>query len=888
MHIPTSTYRLQFSHEFTFNDLKDIIDYLENFNISTIYAAPFFQSMEGSTHGYDVVNPFVINKKIGDLETFREISSILKKKNISWLQDIVPNHMANSPANPWIKNILEMGPSSPYYQYFDINWNYKEWEGKVMTPVLGDTLDNILNTGELELIINEEGFQFKYYDNIYPASGQSYYYILSKGSGAEDDEWFNKFKQLSDNLSQWEEIKKGFYHATEKHPVYKDKINSVLETINGSKDQMLHLLDLQFFHLTHWKESEKKINFRRFFTINDLICLRIEDQEVFQAYHKFIHQLCKEGLISGLRIDHIDGLYDPKGYLEDLSNLMNNDFYVIIEKILEAEEDLPKNWKTQGTSGYDFLAMINNLYTDTNSGKTFNREYEKIKPEVADYQQLVYEKKQYILHENMGGELQNLWTLLEDLHLLPDWLNKEKGIKAFSALLSSFPVYRIYPEKFPLTKGQNEIVDIAYNGALKQEPGLSKEVRYFRNLFLGKEKEKAQEQLLFLKRCQQFTGPLAAKGVEDTSFYLYNRLISHNEVGDSPEEFGISIKKFHTWMEKRREEFPLAINETSTHDTKRGEDARMRINVISEMPEEWFAKVEEWHTINQKVRKNDQVPDMNEEYFIYQTLIGGMPFDNELEDDFLDRTNAFLQKALREAKEHTNWSDPNEEFENAVAEFVSDIINHDAFRSTFDEFRVKVSFYGVINSLGQSLIKVMAPGIPDIYQGSELWDLSYVDPDNRRPVDYGLRIKYLNEFIEKKVQDDYLKQLMENYPDGRIKMYVLYHALKARRMHPEIFENGEYIPLELSSGLSEKVISFARRYQDQWYIIAAPLNGTRLSISGFFATGELWGEGHLKLPDIAPQEWYNIYNGDDIASTGQIQLIELFRNFPVALLKSRK
>lgn len=882
MHIPTATYRLQFSHEFTFENLREIINYLEDFNISTIYAAPIFQSMEGSTHGYDVVNPFIINKKIGNIEAFREISSILKNKNISWLQDIVPNHMANSPVNPWIKNIFEFGPASKYYNYFDINWKYSEWEGKVMTPVLGDTLENILKAEELKLVLIEDGFYFKYYDNIYPASAQSYSQIL-----LDIAEWEEKFKSFNNDVTKWNGLKEAFYQATNSKPDLKERIGGRLASINGSKEYILELLSLQHFHLTHWKESEKKINFRRFFTINDLICLRIEDKEVFKEYHKFILQLCSEGLITGLRIDHIDGLYDPKRYLEDLSQSLNNDFYIIIEKILEADEDLPKDWKTQGTSGYDFLAIVNNLFTDTNSSKAFHSEYEKIKPEIADYHQLVYDKKQYILHENMGGELQNLWTLLDKYGLLPEWLDKENGINALSAMLSSFPVYRIYPASFPLTKSQEEIVDIAYNASLKQEPDLSKEIQYFKNIFLGLNKDKAEEQLLFLKRCQQFTGPLAAKGVEDTSFYLYNQLISHNEVGDSPEIFGISIKDFHTQMEKRSAEFPLTINETSTHDTKRGEDARMRINVISEMPDEWFANVDKWCSLNKKVRKNKQIPDKNEEYFIYQALIGGMPFGNNLGDDFIDRTNAFLKKALREAKEHTNWSAPNEEFENAVSEFVSDILNHEEFRISFDDFRLKVSFYGVINSLSQSLIKIMAPGIPDIYQGSELWDLSYVDPDNRRPVDYQLRIQYLNEFKDKGNQDAYLKELMDNYADGRIKMYALYHALNERRRYPQIFEEGEYIPLELSSGFCNKVIGFARKEKNHWYIIAAPLNGTRLSINGTFALGELWGEGHLKLPDIAPQEWYNIYNGDAIASTGQIRLGELFRNFPIALLKSR-
>lgn len=885
MQTPVSTYRLQLSPQFTFKDLEHIIDYLHRFKISTIYSAPFFTSMEGSTHGYDVVDPLHINPAIGNLEQFREIGKELREKNIGWLQDIVPNHMANSPVNPWLHSIYEHGPQSPYYKFFDIDWNYKEWTGKVMTPFLGDTLENVLNSNELKIAIKDEGFWLQYYDNFYPLSAKSYAYIL--GKGIDGEEWKEKF--MYKDVSDWQSIKTSFFKLISSQPVYKEKIQEALEIINASKDKLNQVLDMQYFKPVYWKESEKKINFRRFFTINDLICLRIEDQEVFDKYHQFIHLLIKEGLITGLRIDHIDGLYDPKGYLDDLNRLIDKDFYIIIEKILEADETLPGDWKTQGTSGYDFLAFINNLYTDTSSKGIFQQEYEKYKPEFTDYQKLVYDKKQYILNENMGGELNNLWALLENLDLVPATMNTESGFNAFSTFLSSFPIYRIYPESFPLTVGQKEIIDEAFEAAVKQEPHRKQDLEYFKSLFLGEAECDIDNMLAFLKRCQQFTGPLAAKGVEDTTFYLFNKLISHNEVGDSPEVFGIKVGEFHKLMQKRYTESPLTINDTSTHDTKRGEDARMRINTLSEMPEEWFSKIEEWHKINQNIRKKPNVPDRNEEYFIYQALIGAMPFGCELEKDFLSRTNAFLQKALREAKEHTNWSDPNTEFENDVAQFVEDILNYEPFRKSFDPFNHKVTFFGVVNSLGQSLIKVTAPGIPDIYQGSELWDLSYVDPDNRRPVDYDLRKQYLKEFEDnnKNSQPGFLHKLLNEYSSGKVKMFTLYQALKERSVYPVFFERAEYIPLDLSSEYANKVISFARKYENTWYIIAVPLNVTSLSTVDHFPLGELWSQGHLKLPDNAPTEWDNIYSGEIINSNGQLELSDLFKSFPVAMLKSK-
>jgi len=884
MQTPISTYRLQLSPDFTFEHLKNIVDYLYRFQISTIYSAPFFTSMKGSTHGYDVVDPLAINPAIGSLESFRAISKSLREKNIDWLQDIVPNHMANSPANPWLHHIYEHGPKSPFYNFFDINWKYKDWKGKVMTPFLGDTLDNVLNKGELKIVIKNQGFWLQYYDTYFPLSAQSYPFILGKGSENDYRDIF-----ASKDPDEWESTKMAFFNTVSANSTYTSKVNEALEAINSSKELFYKLLDLQYFKPSYWKDSEKEINFRRFFTINDLICLRIEDPIVFGKYHEFIKQLIDEKLITGLRIDHIDGLYDPKKYLEDLNGLIGEDFYVIIEKILEEEENLPQEWKTQGTSGYDFLAFINNLFTDSGTGKIFQQEYEKFKPDFSDYQRLIYDKKQFILKENMGGELQNLCSMMEDLDLWSNGMDKSRGMIAFSSYLSSFPVYRIYPDTFPLTEVQKDVVQQAYEMALKQEPNYQRELGYFRSMFLGTAEGDEQRLMLFLKRCQQFTGPLAAKGVEDTTFYLYNKLISHNEVGDSPEKTGMTIQEFHEWMVKRQEQYPLTINDTSTHDTKRGEDARMRINVLSEMPEEWFQLVEEWHIMNRDVRKNTAIPDRNEEYFIYQALIGAMPFGNKLEENFESRTNAFLQKALREAKEHTNWSDPNIEFEKETAQFVSDILNHDGFRDSFDIFRHKVNFYGAINSLGQSLIKVTAPGIPDIYQGSELWDLSYVDPDNRRPVDYNLRKQYLGEFEQygQERSPDYLQQMMREYSNGKIKMFTIYNALKERRSAPEFFEKAEYLPLDLSTDYTGKVISYARHYKDSWYIIAAPLNATSLSTIDHFPLGELWGQGHLMLPGDAPKEWTNIFTGDSVTSNGQLLLSTLFEKFPIAMLRSK-
>lgn len=882
---PDTTYRLQLSPQFTFNDLEKILDYLEDFGISTIYSSPFFRARKGSTHGYDVLDPNIINPEIGDLQQFKEIGDELKVKEMTWLQDIVPNHMAFDSGNPWLRDIFEQGKKSKYYNYFDINWEYKGL-GKVMAPFLGNSLEEVLKNEEFKLKFDNNGFSLSYYENSYPASIRSYVKILNDIDGSDLLENITDFGDLE---TQWENLKINFLRDVERHKGLKEKILAVTIEINSSPSRLKEILDLQYYIPTHWKQTEKEINYRRFFTINGLICLSMEQPEVFENYHHFTKELCDAGLIQGLRIDHIDGLFDPEKYLERLRSLFGKEFYIIVEKILEAEEKLPGHWDVQGTSGYDFLAHVNHLFTKTSNGTVFNEEYEKISPKVADYEKLIYRKKLFILEERMGGELQNLWNILNDEKLLEENSQDEKSWKdALSAVLAAFPVYRIYPKEFPLKPKQTEIIENACKKALDELPAKDNEINYLKKLFLGEADKETSTMLYFLQRCQQFSGPLAAKGVEDTSFYIYNRLVSHNEVGDSPENFGISIEEFHQKMQIAAKQFPLSINATATHDTKRGEDARMRLNVLSELPDEWFSKVKEWKEMNSHIRKNRGIPGNNEEYFIYQTLIAGMPFKEE--EDFLSRTCDYLQKVLREAKVHSNWANPDEVYENAVFEFVKDILEHQEFRNSLDPFIKKISGFGVIKSLGQSIIKITAPGIPDIYQGTELWDLSYVDPDNRRLVDYGLRMNYMADFrvFSKTNQKKKINTLIANYSSGKIKMYTLYKTLLLRRRDQNVFRKGDYSPLEITGKGGENFLAFARVLNDEWRVIVVPVlvteffNPENLSIYK-----EKLQECYVLLPDHAPHEWDMIYNGESITSEGKISLLELFSDFPVSLLKNK-
>ncbi|WZL88899.1 malto-oligosyltrehalose synthase [Salinimicrobium sp. 3283s] len=873
---PVSTYRIQLSPDYTLEDLNEILDYLEKLGISTIYSAPFFQARKGSSHGYDITNPFKLNKAIGRLDTFRNLSNRLKQKKMSWLQDIVPNHMAFDGDNIWLQDIFELGPESLHYNFFDIDW---EQSGKVMAPFLGNPLPEVIKNKELQLRVSKRGFLFRYFDHEYMASARSYAEILGNEFG---EKWQDKFRNFSAESENWEELKEYFLREYDKDPDFRSKIDNRVEEINASEEKIRKILEEQYFLPAHWKETETNINYRRFFTINDLICLRMEDKEVFESYHRFILQLCEEDLIHGLRIDHIDGLLDPKAYLERLRENLGPDFYITIEKILEWDEKLPVHWPVEGTSGYGFLATVNQLLTNPKSENEFFDAYQALYPKQEDYHDLVYEQKLFILEERMGGEYKNLWELALKFNLLE---KEEKYKQALGAFLAAFPVYRIYPEEFPLRKRQKKIIDAAFKTAAAHKPDLKNELEKFKDIFLGEAKKDRENMLQFLQRCQQFTGPLAAKGVEDTTFYIYNELISHNEVGDSPENFGLSVNGFHERMKLRLEDFPLSINATATHDTKRGEDARMRLDVLSEVGEEWFQKVADWREIAKNVRKDPAVPNANEEYFIFQMLIGAWPYIGEPGEEFLERSTAYLQKVLREAKENSSWAAPNEDYENKVYDFLEALLKNLSFKKSFTQFHKKISAYGAIKSLSQSLLKVTAPGIPDIYQGTELWDLSYVDPDNRRPVDYELRKKYLAEFdsVTPEASGQHLENLKRDYTSGKIKMYCLHRALKARREIPSTFEKGEYIPLEVKGELRESVVAFARKDEKNTVLVIVPVMVTHLFTEDLQIKDQKQ-ELKIILPENLKGTFKNAISEEDFSSE-EIEVQKLFSSFPVALLK---
>lgn len=888
MHIPASTYRLQLHKDFTLTSLQRIIDYLETLGVTTIYASPVMQATPGSMHGYDVTDAGLINAQLGTEDQLRAVIRELHKKDMHWLQDIVPNHMAFHVDNARLMDVLERGPESPYRNYFDIDWNHPDPDlnDKLMVPFLGDDLDVCLSRGEIRLAFEEDGIMLKYFDKAYPFSLSAYATLIEifkqKIPGSTMPSILMKMTAAAAGATRevWHESKRAFMEAVRQTP----GVDDVLEKINADPAQLQRLCGQQYYLLCFWKETDRRINYRRFFTVNELICLRMEDQQVFDEYHAYLHTLYKEKLVHGFRIDHIDGLHDPGQYIERLRELMGEACYIIAEKILEVKEQMPRHWQLQGTSGYEFLSVVNQLFTDSEGAEQLLRFYQQILPDLPPYKELIRSGKQLILEHYMQGEWNNLTHLIRTLDLsggFPDVRIKQ----ALESFMLSLPVYRLYPEKLPLRGIDLEIAHEAFDRAVAEDPEHRNVLDHLRSMFTAVENGDKNDRILFLlKRLMQFTGPLTAKGVEDTAFYIYNPLISHDEVGDSPATLTMTVQAFHEKMQRRLADSPLSLNATATHDTKRGEDARVRINLLSRMPDQWQQHVRHWFDINSVLHENKdgkEAPTRNDEYFIYQSMVGGFPHDFHVTSEWIGRAQAYLNKALREAKVNSNWSEPDEQYEKGCARFIERILDPDhRFLSSFVPFVRTVCDHAIVYSLGQTLAKLTAPGIPDIYQGCELWDLSFVDPDNRRPVDYDKRMEFLFQLVikDEKGTDAVFDYLREHREAGIEKLYLTWKTLNLRKSRPALFTEGEYIPLAIT-GDENIAVGYVRHLGDDWVLVAFPL---RWANDGKQAVTEVIR--FIVLPDGAPRRWRNVFTGEQVEVVNQISLADLFRNFPVALL----
>jgi (1->4)-alpha-D-glucan 1-alpha-D-glucosylmutase len=892
MNIPTSTYRLQFNKDFTFQDLLGIIDYLHALGISTIYASPILKSAVGSLHGYDVTDPHTIDPEIGTKEELTTIALKLKEKGMTWIQDIVPNHMAFDSSNFRLMDVLERGPASTFYTYFDIQWNHPDigLKNKLMVPFLGDTLENCVKDGQLKLLFTKNGFKISYGGAKYPVSLTAYdsLFSLLRSAGAKKlrEEWrqFVNGRAADSHFTTWQKLKTKWISGISIQD--RNTILQIIERIHNDEKKMLALLAGQHYIFTHWKRTEKQINYRRFFTINQLICLRMEDENVFDEYHSFLHSLYKENLVQGFRIDHVDGLKDPSQYIRNLRRLFGDTCYIIVEKILDAKEAMPPDWLLQGTSGYEFLAAVNQLFTDKRGARQLLDFYRTLVPALLPYKQLVDKNKTMMLRNYMGGEWDNLTDHLVNLGLQGDFA-RENLKEALGLIMVSLPIYRIYPKQIPLDGTDLMIMNEVFDKINNLETPFKKELSYFYSLFVCPDNEIDKANVLdFLRRLMQFTGPLTAKGVEDTTFYIYNPLISHDEVGDSPSTLGMSVNEFHRRMAARQKSAPYSLNATATHDTKRGEDVRIRLNVLSEIPGRWEEVVRSWFSSNAEIVAVDRRPEVNDEYFIYQSLIGGFPEDFNVTDNWTSRLKEYFVKAVREAKVKSNWEAPDEVYENICTEFIDSIFSEsNNFRSSILPFIEDVADIASVNTLGQLLLKLTAPGIPDIYQGCELWDLSFVDPDNRRPVDFQARKKYLAEIIRREKDDwEVIRSFLVTHRDRALeKLFLIWKALNFRKNSEYLFKVGEYLPLQVSKG-DAVVCAFARNLRDHWAIVIVPLGRGKKNRR---AEPE-WTYESISLGSNFPSSWVNIFTGAEVEASGDLSLNKALDSFPVALLTNKK
>lgn len=876
MYNPVSTYRIQFNRDFTFSDLLKNIEYISFLGPRTIYASPVFAAAPGSTHGYDVVNPHVFNPEIGSAEEFNSVVRRMKEMGIGWIQDIVPNHMAFHNANMWLMDVLENGRDSEFASFFDIDFDHPDFDGKIFLPFLGNSAEEIIEKGELKLSLKNEKIVFDYFGFWFPVNKKTLIFTLKEEINPE-------IRKLA--------------HKIEKNDLKHDQLAVILNVFNEDIARLKELLLYQHYKLYDWHEADKHLNYRRFFTISSLISLQMDNNTVFDHYHTFIKHLVDQKKIHGLRLDHIDGLRDPSEYIDRLRILTGDDVYIVVEKILEKDEKLYNQWPLQGSTGYDFLGIVNNLFTCKKNIPVLEKFYRKLTGLKENTSDLIYLSKKEILFHSMQGDLDNLHRIfMEKRFIKPgdDPSVTTETIKlAIGEFLLACPRYKLYSDFFPLSHEDNRLIKEIIRSASKRRPDLIKPLELIQNIFLDPGKEEKDSAMNFFLRCMQFTGPLMAKGIEDTAMYNYNCFIAHNEVGDRLNSYGITINEFHTIMSERQRSKPLSMNATSTHDTKRGEDARARLNVLSELPEQWIKNITIWRAINKPILKfiaDKPVPDPNEEYFIYQTLTGIMPFNGQTNDHLLNRITGYLTKSLREAKVHSNWNMPDEEYEKSVCGFVREILTPGSgFLKSFTPFLRKIGDYGIINSLSQVVLKTTCPGIPDFYQGTELWDFSMVDPDNRRPVDYAKHSKILTDLIEKKERNhmDFISQLYLKKENGHIKMWFSHILMKERSDNADLFIHGTYQPLNVSGKYKEHILAFARIHLHKWFITIIPL-GTSILQNGDPSAIIDWDDTHLKLPVLAPEKWQSVLNNYQIHCEDTILISEILKDAYPAVIKGEK
>jgi (1->4)-alpha-D-glucan 1-alpha-D-glucosylmutase len=918
MYNPVSTYRLQFHKDFTLVQLDALLPYLQTLGITTIYASPIFEATPESSHGYDGVNPNRINPEIGTQEQLQEISQRLRQAGMGWIQDIVPNHMAYHPNNEWLMDVLEKGLLSRYSLFFESSLASSFFQGRILAPFLPESLEETIAKQELTLAYEKGRFVLKVSGNVLPLKPGSYAPVLRAKSPQPNqavEQLLSELDQIRHSAEpeayaiEWAEFRQQL-SALMAHSSVGDYVQECVAHLNNNPDTLVQLADDQHYRFCAEPETRQVMNYRRFFTVNGLICLNMREPTVFEHVHRLTGTLLNADVFQGLRVDHVDGLFDPDTYLHRLRKLAGPDAYISVEKILQADEDIPASWPVQGTSGYDFLAMVNNLLTYAPGEVAFREFYQKLIGSETPLAERVRDRKRYFLAQYMGGELNNLYHYFLALNLTDeiqfDELAAGELKAAIGELLVACPVYRYYGNQFPMPDEEAAIIRKLLNTLRRNNPEMETAIGLLEGALLTKppvaDEDYNHRALRFYQRLMQFSGPLMAKGVEDTLMYTYNAFIGHNEVGDSPERFGMPVEAFHQAMQYRQRHWPLAQNTTATHDTKRGEDVRARLNVLTDLADEWLAEVQQWQQMNASLNVNDSLgrsksrtsagvvdsPDANDEYLIYQNLLGAYPMPGQDEDDFPNRFRLYLEKALQEAKRHTTGWVVEDDYHAGVKTFTDQLLDYKgSFWQRFAQFHEQIAGFGIVNSLTQVMLKMTCPGVPDIYQGGEGWDLSLVDPDNRRPVNFTKRQQWQTDLLARQPDDAIWADLWTHRFDGRIKFWLTHTLLHERQKNAEVFLKGSYVPLTVNGAYRDNLIAFARHHGRIWYMVVVPLHTARLCREQNADILSLdWKDTHINLPANAPVAWTNCLTGELSGEQMGIRVQTLLRQVPVALLRS--
>lgn len=992
--IPLATYRLQFNRAFTFQDAQALVPYLYDLGISDCYASPLFKPCFEGSHGYDICDHSQFNPAIGSQEDFDAFSSALQARGMGLILDVVPNHMGISGArNLWWMDVLENGPSSTFAPYFDIDWHpvNPELENKVLLPILEDQYGKVLESGKFRLTFEDGAFFIYHYENKLPVAPRTYSILLSYQLDAlaqalgKENEHLRELQSILTALSylpsrtelaaekleerkrEKEIIKRRIASLYQNSPEVRAAIDTTLKSFNGtvgdprSFDLLEGLLKEQAYRPAFWRVASDEINYRRFFDINDLAAIHMEFPEVFLSTHQLIFRLLTEGKVTGLRIDHPDGLWSPADYFHQLQenyllhkikahleitagkggeiqqetlreavkvwlkdHLKQKEIpasswplYVVAEKILSEGESLPEDWAVYGTTGYDFLNSLNGLFIDRSNQRVFDKIYSHFTGSQINFHEFVNSTKKMIMLVSLASEINALGHKLERLS------EKNRQYRDFTLtsltfaireIIAYLPVYRTYvtgPDS--LTSREQKYIEAAAQEAKMRNPRTAEAIfDFIRDTLLLRNIQDFPEEdrgklTYFVMTFQQITGPVMAKGLEDTAFYVYNRLVSLNEVGGRPDQFGISLSTFHQQNANRLRQWPHSFLATSTHDTKRGEDVRACLNVLSEIPGEWRAALSRWSRLNSSKKTlvdGQPAPDRNDECLLYQTLLGAWPAEPMNPDEFKhfrERLAAYMHKATLEAKVHTSWVNPHEEYDTAVRNFIFRVLDtgkKNRFLEDFKAFQRRVGYFGQFNSLAQTILKLTSPGVPDLYQGTELWDFNLVDPDNRRPVDYQQRralLKDLKDRVDKASQDliPLAQELLDTSQDGRIKVYLIYRTLNFRRAHKELLLSGVYLPLEATGEKKNHVCAFARIFGDQAILVVVPL--LVVGLTGGLEQPPLgagvWRDTQLLLlPELVGRIYHSLFTGEKLTVEERdgvmgLPLAAVFGHFPLALLE---